>query len=609
LEEADAVIALLVAAVSISSEPPRVQLGDTAKTRLRIEARGEPRLSVSAGRIANLRKDGEGRWIAEYVPPDETVPQFAIVSALAGGEAGLYALPLWGQGDAVVKTRPRARIEVHIGDERFPAIADDTGTAVVPVNVPPGVREAKHGTQAIDLHVPPLRLVHVMLDRDSLRVDAPGEAQVLLFAVGADGKPRDGARFVVHAARGAVAPVRSRAPGIYETTWSFAPGKTEKVALSVALEEAPALTAMTSLVLESGPATSIRLNADRELVVAGEGAVNVNAVATDAAGNPSSEPLQFEASLGEVHLSGAAARIDVPSAFDGRTELRISVHPAGRAEPSANATVPLVPAAAERATIDVLPRRLHADGSTPFALRLRILDRFGNPIADPPPEVTADEGTVAPPTRSEGGAYLVSYQPPLSYERSSATIAVRSGGAQASTNIELLPAVRRIAFSPRLGLLTNFAGLTSPMLAFETSMRTHRLGPEVSVSAEISYAFQNSGGTSADGIDAHAHTDWITLAAGGAWRAPLPDKFHGWLGAGPQLTIVVARTELGGTPMQTGVAAVPGFYLAAGLERKIGRFLPFVEARASVSADPGLPNLRGVLRAYALSLGYRFEML
>ena len=143
--------------------------------------------------------------------------------------------------------------------------------------------------------------------------------------------------------------------------------------------------------------------------------------------------------------------------------------------------------------MDVLPRHVHADGSTPFALRLRILDQFGNAISDAPPEVTADGGTVAPPTASEGGAYLVTYQPPLSYERSSATIAVRAGAAQASTRLELLPAVRRVAFSPRLGLLTNFAGLTSPLLAFETSLRTHRLGPELSVSAEISYAFQNSG--------------------------------------------------------------------------------------------------------------------
>jgi hypothetical protein len=396
---------------------------------------------------------------------------------------------------------------------------------------------------------------------------------------------------------------------VYEATWSLTPGKAERAALTAALEEAPSLTASASLDVQPGPAVAIRVVPDRERVVAGEKGFAANALATDAAGNQTSEPLRFEASLGEVHESGQAARIDVPSSFDGRTELRLSVHPAGRAEPSARLVLPLVPAEPERATIDILPRRLHADGSTPFALRLRILDRFGNATFEPPPEVTADGGTVAPPVRGDAGSYLVTYQPPLSYERSSATIGVRAGSAQATTRIDLLPEVRRVSLSPRLGVLTNFAGLTSPVLAFETSLRTHRLGPELSISVDVSYAFQNSGGASSDGIVARAHTDWITFAAGAAWRAPLPDRFHGSLGAGPQLTTVVARTQVGGTPTQTGVAAVPGVYVAAGIERKIGRFLPYAEARASVSADPGLPNLRGALHAYALSLGCRFEML
>jgi len=45
------------------------------------------------------------------------------------------------------------------------------------------------------------------------------------------------------------------------------------------------------------------------------------------------------------------------------------------------------------------------------------------------------------------------------------------------------------------------------------------------------------------------------------------------------------------------------------VERQFGAFLPFAEVRASVSADPALPNLRGALRALALTLGYRFELL
>ena len=245
-------------------------------------------------------------------------------------------------------------------------------------------------------------------------------------------------------------------------------------------------------------------------------------------------------------------------------------------------------------------------------------DGFARPVAssmpklvaspDAPLEVTADGGKLAPPERADSGAYLANYQPPLSYEHSTATIAVRSGAAEARARVDLLPEVRHVAVSPRIGILTNFSGLTSPIAAFESSLRTHRFGPELSLSAELSYAFQNAGGSSPDGITARAHTDWITAALGVAWRSPLAWRFHGWVGAGPQLTTIVARTQVAGSGSQTNIAAVPGAYLAAGVERKIGSFLPFVEARASVTADPGLANLHGALHAYALTVGCRFEM-
>src|SRR5207237_4464456 len=153
LEEPAAVIALLLAAVTISADPARVQLGETARVRLRIEAPSQPRLSASAGRIEGLRAEG-GRWIADYLPPDSSLPQMALISALAGDEVGFLGLPLWGAGAAVVRTRPGGRIEVRIGQERFgPAIADARGIAVVPVDGPPRVFAAMHGKEAVDVQV------------------------------------------------------------------------------------------------------------------------------------------------------------------------------------------------------------------------------------------------------------------------------------------------------------------------------------------------------------------------------------------------------------------------------------------------------------------------
>jgi len=602
-------IALLLASLTIASDPPRVQLGETAKARLRIQSPSEPRLSASTGRIENLRPAGDGRWEADYLPPDDSVPQLALIVATAGEEVTLFTLPLWGQGDAVVKTRPRARIEVRIGEERFPAIADATGTAVVPVNVPPGVTAARHGLQSIDLHVPPLRLVHVAVDREKVRADRAESLRVLLFAVGPDGTPRRNAQFSLHATRGEVSVPRARAAGVYEAAWTFSPGRSGPARLSAELAETADRPGELAIELEAGPAATLRLRADRERLVAGEGGFTARAIALDAAGNPSAEPLQFETTLGEVRGGGPEVRIEVPGSFGGRTELRLAAHPAGRAEPAAEIALPLSPGEPEVAEIELPRRALQADGARQYPLRVRIADRFGNPVPDARPEVLADEGGVTLPARPEGGAYLATYQAPLSAERTFSTIAVRAGAAQARARLDLLARIRPLALSPRLGLLTNFSGLTSPVAAFETSLRTNRWGPELAFSADLSYALQNAGGSSAQGVVARVHTDWIVASLGVAVRRELAPSTRAWVGGGPQLTAILTRSQLGGMPAETSTAVVPGAYLVAGAEKRFGPFLPFAELRASVSADPALPNLRGALRAFAFTVGYRFELL
>ena len=601
-------IALLLAALTVASDPPRVQLGETAKARLRIEAPSEPRLSASVGRIENLRADGEGRWSADYLPPDDSVPQLALISATAGGEVALFTLPLWGQGDAVVKTRPRARIEVRIGEERYPAVADAKGTAVVPVNVPPGVTAARHGTQSIDLHVPPPRLVHVAVDREKVRADREERVQVLLFAVAPSGAPRADARFSLRATRGEISVARARTAGVYEASWTLPPGPAGDARLSAELVDAPGLRSEAAVVREPGPMVSLRLQANRERLVAGEEGFTARAVAIDAAGNASTEPLRFEATLGEVRGAGPEVRVTVPASFGGQTELRLTAHPATRPDPSAAIALPLSPAEPRVAEIELPRRALHADGVTRYPVRVKIADKFGNPIGDAHPEVLVEDGGTLP-AHPEGGAYVATYLPPASRERTFATIAVRAGTAEARARLDLLPEIRPVALSPRVGLLTNFSGLTSPVIAFESSLRTNRWGPELSFSADLSYALQNAGGSSTQGVTARVHTDWIVAAAGVALRVPLAFSGHAWIGGGPQLTTIVTRTQLAGMPTETGTAVVPGAYLAAGAERRFGPFFPFTEVRASVSADPALPNLRGALRALAITVGYRFEML
>ena len=108
--------AAVLLAVALSAEPSLLRIGGDARAVVRVSSVAEPRLSASVGRFEAVQRGADGSWVASYVPPQEGPPQVAIVTAIADGDVAWMAIPLAAEGDAVVKTRPRASIVVRIGD-------------------------------------------------------------------------------------------------------------------------------------------------------------------------------------------------------------------------------------------------------------------------------------------------------------------------------------------------------------------------------------------------------------------------------------------------------------------------------------------------------------
>src|SRR5207302_1591866 len=210
---------------------------------------------------------GEQTWEAQYVPPDDEIPQVAIVMAVAAADVAWIALPLWAEGDALVKTRPRGRITVEIGSQTFgPVVADPRGEAVVPVVVPPGVTQARQGKRMIPLGVPPTRTVHVAFGAAGPRADRAQTVAVYAIATTADGAPRRGAAIRLRSTRGALTALREVAPGLYQSWLSLEAGARGEVGVTAALDDAPAFIAKAVLSLASGPADRIAITADRERI-------------------------------------------------------------------------------------------------------------------------------------------------------------------------------------------------------------------------------------------------------------------------------------------------------------------------------------------------------
>jgi hypothetical protein len=609
------IAALLLAAVTLSAQPKLLR-PDDARAVVRIEAAEEPRLSVSAGRLENLRRAADGAFEADYLPPEEPVPRVAILTAVAGGELGWLALPLYGEGDALVKTRKRARITVRIGDQVFgPVEADRSGDALVPVIVPPGVSEAYHGEQAIDLHVPRTQALQLAPGVAAGRADREQKVPLFVAVVTPSGGPRRGAVIELSASRGTISAPREVSEGLYQAELVVPPGLAGDVAVQASLADAPQFVSKAAVSFVAGPARSIALAAETSRVVAGGAPLRLRASARDAADNPSPEPLRFAASFGEVKAESAgegewALTLVLPPSFQGRTSLEVT---AQAANASASAIVELQPAtAATVAFAGPLPR-VRADGQSPVRLPLEVRDAYGNP-AQASPELSAAQGQAG--FESSGGALYATYLPPLLHEPSATRVDARLGGSTATAQLLLLPESRRLAFSPKLGYLTNFDGFSAPFAGVEAAARTDRFG----VGLELDYAQRLHdeplassaavGGTSVGtGVNGSSRIGLLLFHLSAAWRVELEPRTTMWLSAGPSAAAYWVNAKVSGAPAQTGSALVPGAQAAVGVERRLGFAVPFVELRAGLLAQPDLPNVAGALRTFSFCGGARFEAL
>jgi len=604
----------IVAPLRLEATPSRLVLGDeAARATLTITSASKPLLSANVGEIRNLRRDGPESWFAEYVPPDDLFPQVAILAAAVADEVAWTALPLCGRGVAEVRTRARARISVKIGGETFgPMQADAHGEAHVPVIVPPGVHEAWQGRQRIELDVPATPRLHVLTLRDRVHADRIEQLAVVVLATREDGSPLDGARLNLAPARGEASAVERRAPGEYRARWTLPPGPAGTVRLVAGIADGSAPSAAAEIAVDPGPAEAIDLTADRESVSAGSGdEVVLRARARDATGNPAAEALELTGIDGSGALTQTGPlewRLRPSDSFGGRQFLEIAAHPRGRDAPRASLTLRLVPAEPAFASVDPATAIARVGGA-PLQLRVRQTDRFGNAVGGAAPSAAAEEGRVTAVDPLPDGGFVATYVPPDRWDRDHAALEMRWPGTSARAEVMLLPQLARWTISPKVGALSNFGRLHSPVAAVEAAFRTARFGPELGIATEIAWYFVSQEQSAGQLGTARARDDFATLSAVVSLRRSIGARTALWASAGPSLEFVASRLQIGSDPRIAETGVVPGMVLAIGAERRFARVLPFAELRWSWHRDPAFSTLTGAISAFSLLLGNRFELL
>ncbi|HEX4386276.1 MAG TPA: hypothetical protein VH083_25150 [Myxococcales bacterium] len=600
---------LLLLAVTLSSKPQFLRPDTDARAVVRIQCDSEPLLSVNAGRFEKLHRVADDAFEADYLPPEEPIPRVAIATAVAAGKFGWLAIPLWGAGDALVKTRKHAQISVQIGDQTFgPAEADAEGDALVPVIVPPGVNEAFHGKRAIDLHVPKTQTLQLALGAQRLLADRAQVVQLFVAVVTPKGEPRRDAQLSIGATRGEVSAPRETAPGLYEAKLTIPAGLIGQVVVRAALTDAPKFVSQASIALEPGPAKTVSLIGEATRAVAGESPVSLTASARDAAGNASPEKLKFEASFGTVAANAASVgqwlvTVTLPPEFKGKKSVDIVV----RGEKARDAkTLPLLPAAPSKVTFSDSPRTVRADGHSAIRVPLQVSDDFGNP-AQATPRISANQGTAA--LESNGGALYASYVPPLLHEPSQAMLAAKLGGSTANAELLLMPQLRPAAFSPKIGFLSNFDGFSAPFVGIEAALRSERFGPQLGLALEVDATRRSQDATLDETGQVSTQVSILLFHLSAQYRHEWDARTTLWLAAGPSLAGYLVDVSGSKTGSLSNSAFSPGAHAAVGVERRMGFAVPFLELRATWITRPELPTVSGPLRILSLGVGARFEAL
>ncbi|PTL85304.1 hypothetical protein [Vitiosangium sp. GDMCC 1.1324] len=608
--------------IRIRCIPEHVLLGSDREAEVRLELDSEAtgvELLASRGEVGPLTRVAPGVFRATYVPPRQSLPLEVILVALARGPRGGFeswsVLPLWGQGQAEVRTLPGAPVTLQVGERTFgPVQADAAGLASIPVEVPPGLHEAFFGRKRIDLGVPPAPLLHAVVGRREVRADREETVDIRLYTLKPEGEPPRPDAFSFSVSRGTVSAPALLEKGVLLLRWTVPPGPVGRLELKGSVAGERRRSVGVRLEAVPGPAQRFEMRVDREALVASEEVrVAVKVAVRDALGNPAHAGLRLESDvtgaqmLTERKPGEYAGVLELSPRFGGRERLELRVLAEGVSAPVGSRTLVLHASEPARVRVEPLHGVFVADGQSEAAWRISVEDRFGNPVREPGPEATLAGGLSGTLLPKEPGQYELRYVPPEARVDHLSELEVRVGKVRGRGTLPLLHRRPVLLVSPRAGLVTNFARVLAPSVGLRLEVWPLRSLLALGLLLDTGYLrFSLTGGEAVPGFTGRNEMFETSVAVG--LRTLREQGLQGWVGAGPSLARVRGRVPLGdGRVLEEG-AWVLGAQAFLGVGLRLGPGQPFLETRFCWFDEPSLRVLRGVLRGGGLHLGYRLAL-
>jgi hypothetical protein len=501
--------------ITFNVKPEKLTLGEFSSAQFVIRAEkadGVPlqgadmRVHVNVGKLTYVKSTGPGEITAVYVPPKKFFPQFAILTAVAKSKdttvRGWTVLPLWGQGDAEVISRPRASVKVRIGKDTFgPVKADRYGRANIPVIVPPGIRNAKAGKRTIDLKVPAFNRITAIADDAILTADGRHKTAIWIYAITNLGKPEPRVLLRIQADRGTLSEPTLVEKGVYQVEYTppvqVGDGRTKAL---VSLKGDPASVYQVEFQIVAGTPDNMSIRAEPATFTAGQkDPVRVQLELSDRKGNPTTVKPALQVDIGtagpvkSIKPGHFQAIVNFPDFFGTRSQAQIeaSVPTIEAKVLRAKTTVELQPAAARRISFQDETDSLLADGKTGKKILLDVTDDYGNPVQGVELETSASVGTVSKAGGRDDRKYQVEYMPPMLRQPSSAVVRVSGMGLEAEKKLELVEQYYWFSIAPRVGFQTNFGHLNSPYFSAELSIHLPFIFRGFVVGFESGYYYSN----------------------------------------------------------------------------------------------------------------------
>lgn len=445
--------------LSVTASPERLVLGEDAAATITVTLSGGAAqaldqdhlvVETSSGSITNLTALGNGRFSALFTPSPELDPHLAIFTLADARDPaatfGVLALPLVGKAEVPVVGLPESKVILKVGDREFgPIQADRRGKALVPVIVPPGVREAtlvsvlgeERTEETVPLGLPTAQRVVLLPTAQGLPADPSVPVEIRAYVARPEGGADEGAQVRFTASAGSMSEARHEGGGVYVSTFTPPLGKAlTEATLEVSVDDptGPQSHTRTAQLLAARPA-GMTLAAAPSPIPADADAFELTAsvTASDGSGLPDRE----------LHLQVTGAKAEGPPESLGDGTYRTSLQTTGSGPVDVVASLQADASANPLHRVIVLPsrQRLPPDGLSSAMLTIMTLDVYGYPVANTPVSLqllTGDGSIPASADTDEHGVARIHYT--AGREPGIVHIQAKAGQAMGAVGLLQLPA-------------------------------------------------------------------------------------------------------------------------------------------------------------------------